>query len=98
MVLTYSFFLFHREGSQSPSRKRKRVRRRSLGNEDTNQSMENHEASNSSDVLSAPSMGSAPNAEDKSHADTAEQIGNRSALMQQLTKQPADEMLQVQLP
>ncbi|XP_031787164.1 longitudinals lacking protein, isoforms H/M/V isoform X19 [Nasonia vitripennis] len=83
-----------REGSQSPTRKRKRLRRRSLGNDDN--SMENHEASNSSDVnMTAPALGVAPVAEEKSQADPADSIG-RSALMQQLTK-PADEMLQMPL-
>lgn len=59
--------------------------------------MENHEASNSSDVnISVPALGVAPvAAEEKSQADPADSIG-RSALMQQLTK-PADEMLQVKI-
>ena len=58
--------------------------------------MENHEASNSSDVnISAPALGVAPVAEEKTHADPADTIG-RSALMQQLTK-PAEELLQVKI-
>ena len=56
-------------------------------------SIENHEASNSSDVLNARSLGVAPATEDKSQTDPSESAG-RSALMQQLTK-PADDMLQV---
>ncbi|XP_058795883.1 sex determination protein fruitless isoform X7 [Phymastichus coffea] len=84
--------LSSREGSTSPTRKRKRQRRRSLGNDDN--SMENHEASNSSDAnLSVPPVGVAAVAEDKTHADQAVPVG-RSALMQQLTK-PADEMIQI---
>ncbi|XP_043465623.1 zinc finger protein Xfin-like [Leptopilina heterotoma] len=81
-----------REGSQSPvSRKRKRLRRRSVGEDN---SIENHE-SNSSDMTQqpVPALGVAPVADEKSHADAADSLG-RSALMQQLTK-PADEMLQL---
>ncbi|XP_051168309.1 zinc finger protein 91-like [Leptopilina boulardi] len=81
-----------REGSQSPvSRKRKRLRRRSVGEDN---SIENHE-SNSSDMTqqAIPALGVAPVADEKSHADPADSLG-RSALMQQLTK-PADEMLQL---
>lgn len=82
-----------REGSQSPtSRKRKRFRRRSVG-EDT---IENHETSNSSDMpqqMGVPALGIAPVADEKVHADPTDSLG-RSALMTQLTK-PADEMLQV---
>ncbi|XP_014207159.1 protein tramtrack, beta isoform isoform X5 [Copidosoma floridanum] len=85
--------LSSREGSQSPTRRRKRTRRRSLGNEDTTGSIDNnHDASNSSD-LTAPAL-VAPVAEDKSHADQADPIG-RSALMQQLTKPPTEEMMQM---
>lgn len=60
--------------------------------------MDNHEASNSSDTpqsMGVPSLGIAPVAEEKSHADPTDSLG-RSALMQQLTK-PADEMLQVKI-
>ncbi|KAJ8686854.1 hypothetical protein QAD02_022648, partial [Eretmocerus hayati] len=86
--------LSSREGSQSPTgRKRKRARRRSLGNDDNN-TMDNHEASNSSDAAaSAPALGVAPVGDERSHAESADPI-SRSALMQQLTK-PADEMLQI---
>ncbi|XP_043251822.1 modifier of mdg4-like isoform X1 [Colletes gigas] len=87
--------LSSREGSQSPtSRKRKRFRRRSVG-EDT---IENHEASNSSDMpqqMGVPALGIAPVADEKVHADPTDSLG-RSALMTQLTK-PADEMLQLPL-
>ncbi|XP_076621333.1 uncharacterized protein LOC143341872 isoform X22 [Colletes latitarsis] len=87
--------LSSREGSQSPtSRKRKRFRRRSVG-EDT---IENHEASNSSDLpqqMGVPALGIAPVADEKVHADPTDSLG-RSALMTQLTK-PADEMLQLPL-
>ncbi|XP_053996867.1 longitudinals lacking protein-like isoform X21 [Hylaeus anthracinus] len=87
--------LSSREGSQSPtSRKRKRFRRRSVG-EDT---IENHEASNSSDMpqqMGVPALGIAPVADEKVHADPTDTLG-RSALMTQLTK-PADEMLQLPL-
>jgi hypothetical protein len=87
------FSYYYREGSQSPTRRRRRLRKKSVGNDDN--SMENHEASNSSDVnIGAPALGVAPVADEKSHADPADSIG-RSALMQQLTK-PADEMLQVE--
>lgn len=83
-----------REGSQSPtSRKRKKFRRKSIGDDN---SIENHEASNSSDMpqqMSVPALGIAPVADEKVHADPTDSIG-RSALMTQLTK-PADEMLQV---
>ncbi|XP_034938666.1 longitudinals lacking protein, isoforms A/B/D/L isoform X20 [Chelonus insularis] len=84
-----------REGSQSPTaRKRKRLRRRSLGDDNP---IENHETSNSSDMphqqMSVPALGVAPVADEKSHADPTDSLG-RSALMQQLTK-PADEMLQM---
>lgn len=56
--------------------------------------MENHDASNSSDInqQSVPALGIAPIADDK-HTDPSDTLG-RSALMQQLTK-PADELLQV---
>ncbi|XP_071859718.1 uncharacterized protein isoform X16 [Bombus fervidus] len=88
--------LSSREGSQSPtSRKRKRFRRKSIGDDN---SVENHEASNSSDMpqqMSVPALGIAPVADEKSHADPTDSIG-RSALMTQLTK-PADEMLQLPL-
>ncbi|XP_076172966.1 uncharacterized protein LOC143149450 isoform X41 [Ptiloglossa arizonensis] len=87
--------LSSREGSQSPtSRKRKRFRRRSVG-EDT---IENHETSNSSDMpqqMGVPALGIAPVADEKVHADPTDSLG-RSALMTQLTK-PADEMLQLPL-
>ncbi|XP_023313325.1 longitudinals lacking protein, isoforms A/B/D/L isoform X16 [Trichogramma pretiosum] len=82
-----------REGSVSPTRKR-RARRRSLGNDESN-SMENHEASNSSDVTASATVMAAPTVEDKSHAESADPIG-RSALMQQLTKSN-DDMLQMQM-
>ncbi|XP_034185436.1 uncharacterized protein LOC117606608 isoform X23 [Osmia lignaria lignaria] len=89
--------LSSREGSQSPtSRKRKRFRRRSIGED--NNSMENHEASNSNDMsqqVAVPALGIAPVAEETSHVDPADSIG-RSALMTQLTR-PADEMLQLPL-
>lgn len=83
-----------REGSQSPtSRKRKRFRRRSLTEDST---IENQDASNSSDMpqqMGVPALGIAPVADEKVHADPTDSLG-RSALMTQLTK-PADEMLQV---
>ncbi|XP_078043281.1 uncharacterized protein LOC144473355 isoform X5 [Augochlora pura] len=85
--------LSSREGSQSPiSRKRKRFRRRSVGEDN---SLENHE-SNSSDMpqqMGVPALGIAPVADEKTHADPTDSLG-RSALMTQLTK-PADEMLQL---
>ncbi|CAK9827962.1 Longitudinals lacking protein, isoforms H/M/V [Anthophora retusa] len=88
--------LSSREGSQSPSsRKRRRHRRRSVGEDN---SVENHEASNSSDMpqqMGIPALGIAPVADEKTHADPTDSIG-RSALMTQLTK-PADEMLQLPL-
>ncbi|KAG7205679.1 hypothetical protein KM043_007628 [Ampulex compressa] len=88
--------LSSREGSQSPtSRKRKRFRRRSVGEDN---SVENHEASNSSDMpqqMGVPALGIAPVADEKAHADPTDSLG-RSALMTQLTK-PADEMLQLPL-
>ncbi|XP_076238023.1 uncharacterized protein LOC143181488 isoform X10 [Calliopsis andreniformis] len=88
--------LSSREGSQSPtSRKRKRFRRRSVGEDN---SVENHEASNSSDMpqqMGVPALGIAPVADEKTHADPTDSLG-RSALMTQLTK-PADEMLQLPL-
>ncbi|XP_015436226.1 PREDICTED: protein jim lovell isoform X3 [Dufourea novaeangliae] len=88
--------LSSREGSQSPtSRKRKRFRRRSVGEDN---SMENHEASNSSDMpqqMGVPALGIAPVADEKTHTDPSDSLG-RSALMTQLTK-PADEMLQLPL-
>ncbi|XP_076383043.1 uncharacterized protein LOC117221210 isoform X4 [Megalopta genalis] len=87
--------LSSREGSQSPtSRKRKRFRRRSVGEDN---SLENHE-SNSSDMpqqMGVPALGIAPVADEKTHADSTDSLG-RSALMTQLTK-PADEMLQLPL-
>nr|XP_033327860.1 longitudinals lacking protein, isoforms A/B/D/L-like isoform X2 [Megalopta genalis] len=87
--------LSSREGSQSPtSRKRKRFRRRSVGEDN---SLENHE-SNSSDMpqqMGVPALGIAPVADEKTHADPTDSLG-RSALMTQLTK-PADEMLQLPL-
>ncbi|XP_076287901.1 uncharacterized protein LOC143212712 isoform X4 [Lasioglossum baleicum] len=87
--------LSSREGSQSPtSRKRKRLRRRSVCEDN---SFENHE-SNSSDTpqtMGVPALGIAPVADEKTHADPTDSIG-RSALMTQLTK-PADEMLQLPL-
>ncbi|XP_076644897.1 uncharacterized protein LOC143354555 isoform X22 [Halictus rubicundus] len=87
--------LSSREGSQSPtSRKRKRLRRRSVGEDN---SLENHE-SNSSDMpqaMGVPALGIAPVADEKAHADPTDSLG-RSALMTQLTK-PADEMLQLPL-
>ncbi|KYN03480.1 Longitudinals lacking protein, isoforms A/B/D/L [Cyphomyrmex costatus] len=88
--------LSSREGSQSPtSRKRKRFRRRSLTEDST---IENQDASNSSDMpqqMSVPALGIAPVADEKVHADPTDSLG-RSALMTQLTK-PADEMLQLPL-
>ncbi|XP_043527225.1 longitudinals lacking protein-like isoform X19 [Frieseomelitta varia] len=88
--------LSSREGSQSPtSRKRKRFRRKSIGDDN---SVENHEASNSSDMpqqMGVPALGITPVADEKTHADPTDSIG-RSALMTQLTK-PADEMLQLPL-
>ena len=84
----------YREGSQSPVGRKRKRRRRSIG-EDT--SVENHE-SNSSDMTqqaNVPALGIAPVADEKSHADPSDSLG-RSALMQQLTK-PADEMLQVSI-
>ena len=90
------FFYIYREGSQSPtSRKRKRFRRKSIGDDN---SVENHEASNSSDMpqqMGVPALGITPVADEKTHADPTDSIG-RSALMTQLTK-PADEMLQVSI-
>ncbi|XP_048507275.1 longitudinals lacking protein, isoforms A/B/D/L isoform X21 [Athalia rosae] len=87
--------LSSREGSLSPTslRKRKKMRRRSIGDDN---SVENHEASNSSDLphsMGVPALGIAPVADEKVHADPTDSLG-RSALMQQLTK-PADEMLQM---
>jgi len=88
--------LSSREGSQSPtSRKRKRFRRRSLTEDST---VENQDASNSSDMpqqMGVPALGIAPVADEKVHADPTDSLG-RSALMTQLTK-PADEMLQLPL-
>ncbi|XP_018363299.1 PREDICTED: uncharacterized protein LOC108761337 isoform X2 [Trachymyrmex cornetzi] len=85
-----------REGSQSPtSRKRKRFRRRSLTEDST---IENQDASNSSDMpqqMGVPALGITPVADEKVHADPTDSLG-RSALMTQLTK-PADEMLQLPL-
>lgn len=87
-------FYSYREGSQSPtSRKRKRFRRRSLTEDST---IENQDASNSSDMpqqMGVPALGIAPVADEKVHSDPTDSLG-RSALMTQLTK-PADEMLQV---
>lgn len=93
-------FLFvlikNREGSQSPTmRRRKRTRRRSAGDDCRNDIAENHEASNSSDItqsMGVPALGVTPIGEERTHGDASD-IG-RSALMQQLTK-PADDMLQV---
>ncbi|XP_077258208.1 uncharacterized protein LOC143895167 isoform X16 [Temnothorax americanus] len=88
--------LSSREGSQSPtSRKRKRIRKRSLTDDST---IENQDASNSSDIpqqMGVPALGIAPVADEKVHADSTDSLG-RSALMTQLTK-PADEMLQLPL-
>ncbi|KAL0132429.1 hypothetical protein PUN28_000283 [Cardiocondyla obscurior] len=88
--------LSSREGSQSPtSRKKKRFRRRSLTEDST---IENQDASNSSDMpqqMGVPALGIAPVADEKVHADPTDSLG-RSALMTQLTK-PADEMLQLPL-
>jgi len=87
-------FCSYREGSQSPtSRKRKRFRKRSLTEDNT---IENQDASNSSDMpqqMGVPALGIAPVADEKVHADPTDSLG-RSALMTQLTKS-ADEMLQV---
>jgi len=89
-----SFVRLYREGSQSPTtRKRKRYRRGSLGEDNT---LENQDASNSSDMpqqMGVPALGIAPVADEKTHADASDSLG-RSALMTQLTK-PAEEMLQV---
>ncbi|XP_063993872.1 longitudinals lacking protein isoform X3 [Diachasmimorpha longicaudata] len=80
-----------REGSQSPvARKRNKIRRRSVG-DDT--SMDNHEASNSSDLpqqLGITSLGLTP-VDDKLHSDGGD---GKSALMTHLTK-PADDMHQI---
>ncbi|CAL1680018.1 unnamed protein product [Lasius platythorax] len=88
--------LCSREGSQSPTtRKRKRFRRGSLGEDNT---IDNQDASNSSDMpqqMGVPALGIAPVADEKVHADSTDSLG-RSALMTQLTK-PADEMLQLPL-
>ncbi|XP_070149691.1 longitudinals lacking protein, isoforms H/M/V isoform X48 [Polyergus mexicanus] len=88
--------LCSREGSQSPTtRKRNRFRRRSLGEDNT---IEMQDASNSSDMpqqMSVPALGITPVADEKVHADSTDSLG-RSALMTQLTK-PADEMLQLPL-
>ncbi|XP_047360937.1 longitudinals lacking protein, isoforms N/O/W/X/Y-like isoform X16 [Vespa velutina] len=88
--------LSSREGSQSPtSKKRRRLRRRSVGEDN---SVENHEASNSSDIpqqMGVPALAIAPVADEKTNADPTDSLG-RSALMTQLTK-PADEMLQIPL-
>ncbi|XP_011343731.1 longitudinals lacking protein isoform X5 [Ooceraea biroi] len=85
-----------REGSQSPTtRKRKRFRRGSLGEDNT---LENQDTSNSSDMpqqMNVPALGIAPVADEKTHADASDSLG-RSALMTQLTK-PAEEMLQLPL-
>ncbi|XP_032662660.1 modifier of mdg4-like isoform X1 [Odontomachus brunneus] len=85
-----------REGSQSPiPRRRKKLRRRSAGEDTTTESQD---ASNSSDMpqqMGGPSLGIAPVAEERVHADPTDSLG-RSALMTQLTK-PADEMLQLPL-
>ncbi|XP_014475054.1 PREDICTED: longitudinals lacking protein, isoform G isoform X2 [Dinoponera quadriceps] len=85
-----------REGSQSPTpRRKKRLRRRSVGDDTTTESQD---ASNSSDMpqqMGGPSLGIAPVAEERVHADPTDSLG-RSALMTQLTK-PADEMLQLPL-
>ncbi|XP_011686590.1 PREDICTED: longitudinals lacking protein, isoforms H/M/V isoform X25 [Wasmannia auropunctata] len=90
--------LSSREGSQSPTaRKRKRTRRRSF-TEDSNTIIENQDASNSSDMpqqMGVPALGIAPVADEKVHSDPTDSLG-RSALMTQLTK-PADEMLQLPL-
>lgn len=94
----YSLFWSCREGSpQSPvPRKRKKFRRRSLGEENT---IENQDASSSSDIqtqqMGIPALGIAPVADEKTHADSTDTLG-RSALMTQLTKS-ADEMLQVNM-
>lgn len=94
MVKIACFFLSYREGSQSPTtRKRKRFRRGSLGEDST---IEMQDASNSSDMpqqMGVPALGITPVADEKVHADSTDSLG-RSALMTQLTK-PADEMLQV---
>ncbi|XP_015109596.1 zinc finger and BTB domain-containing protein 17 isoform X3 [Diachasma alloeum] len=83
-----------REGSQSPvARRRKRVRRRSVGDDN---SMDNHEASNSSDLpqqLGITSLGLTPVGDDKAHSEAGDGVG-KSALMTHLTK-PADDMHQI---
>ncbi|XP_066584379.1 longitudinals lacking protein, isoforms H/M/V isoform X4 [Prorops nasuta] len=86
--------LSSREGSQSPTnRKRKRCRRRSLGDDN---SLENNDASNSSDMpqqMGVPALGIAPVADEKTLADQTESM--RSAIVTQLTKNATDEMLQM---
>ncbi|XP_024937178.1 protein jim lovell isoform X8 [Cephus cinctus] len=89
--------LSSREGSQSPTnaKRKKRFRGRSLGDDN---SVENHDASNSSDMpqqMGVSSLAIAPVANEKSHADPTDSLGS-SVLMQQLAK-PADEMLQMPL-
>ncbi|XP_011298978.1 protein jim lovell isoform X5 [Fopius arisanus] len=85
-----------REGSQSPlPRKRKRIRRRSGGDDN---SMDNHEASNSSDIpqqLGITSLGLTPVGDDKSHSEPGDVVG-KSALMSHLTK-PTDDIHQISL-
>lgn len=76
----------YREGSQSPTaRRRKRLRRRSMNDDN---SIDNHEASNSSDITQHLS-GVNTTVDDKS--EPVDPLG-RSALMQQLTK-PTDDMV-----
>ncbi|XP_015178606.1 PREDICTED: zinc finger and BTB domain-containing protein 5 isoform X3 [Polistes dominula] len=85
-----------REGSQSPTSKRRRKLRRKSAGEDT--SVENHEASDSNDIpqqMGVPALAIAPVADEKTNADPTDSLG-RSTLMTQLTK-PADEMLQMPL-
>lgn len=83
-----------REGSQSPvSRKRKRLRRRSAGEDTTTESQDASSSSDMPQQMGVPPLGIAPVAEERVHADPTDSLG-RSALMTQLTK-PADEMLQV---
>lgn len=83
--------LSSREGSQSPTtRRRKRLRRRSMNDDN---SIDNHEASNSSDITQHVS-GTNTTVDDKS--EPVDPLG-RSALMQQLTK-PNDDMMTIEKP
>ncbi|XP_044008770.1 protein tramtrack, alpha isoform isoform X19 [Aphidius gifuensis] len=84
--------LSSREGSQSPTaRRRKRLRRRSMNDDN---SIDNHEASNSSDMTQHVSGANTNTVDDKS--EPVDPLG-RSALMQQLTK-PTDDMMTIEKP